>query len=239
MRSLAAALVIAFVSVTASADIQGAWTGVLQSDDQIHLQLTRRPFNNHGDTSPIGQFEGLSGNAVRSKEQTAVTFRLAREAGTFTFEGTFRDGMGGGQFRFAPNSSFGGAIRAMGLDLELRHDQNEADLLLTAALIDVSTSYIRSMQKVFPAITFREAKRARAVGVTPEYITSLRAEGVDIDSVRDATRLAGVGVTVKLIRDLASAGYRNVSVRDLTRLAAHGIDSDYIHEMSKYKTPQR
>ena len=239
MRALATAFALAFAGVTASADINGAWSGLLQEDGQIHLQLSARPHMNIGDTNPIARFDGLTEAAVRApKEQAPVTFRLAHEAGTLTFEGTFRDGMGGGQFRFVPNSSFRADLRALGLDLEVRPNHNEDYQSLNAALLDVSTAYIRSMQKIFPDITFREAMRARGTGATAEYVAALRAERVQIGSIREATRLAGAGVTVKLVRDLASAGYTNISARDLIRLASHGIDSSYISEMSKYKTTQ-
>jgi hypothetical protein len=206
-RLLAGAALFFAVTAPARADIQGAWTGVADPEDgQIHIQLTQRAWNMYGEKIRIDDLQGLPPASVRAAQQTAVSFRLVREAGSFTFDGTFREGLGGGQYRFTPSASYAAAIRAMGLDFELQAGRSETDLLMTATLVDLSTAYIRSMRELFPDLTFREAKRARAAGVTPEYVEAMRGEGISIDSIRDATRLA-----------------------------VHGIDRQYVRQMSKYK----
>lgn len=227
-------LFVAAVAIPAATEINGAWSAVGDSDGKLDLRVTIRQWNQFSATIDPERVPGLSATAVRGTTTTPVQFHLKREAGTISFEGIFKNGDGGGQFTFAGNPRFLPAIRATGIEMDLVGDRSEDEVLLSLALIDLTADYIRSMQAVFPEISLREARRARGVGVTPQYVKSLRDAGVNITTAREAVRLAGVNVTPQYVAELAAAGYKNLSVRDLTRLAGNGVDARFIREASRY-----
>ncbi len=226
------------VAIPASAEINGAWSAVGDNDGKLDLHVTIRQWNQFSAMLDPETVPGLSAAAVRSATTTPVQFQLKREAGTISFEGIFKNGDGGGQFTFAPSSRFLPAIRATGIEMDLAADRSEEEVLLSLALIDLTTDYVRSIRPLFPEISLRDARRARGVGVTPQYVKSLRDAGVDITTAREAVRLAGVNVTPRSIAELAAAGYKNLSVRDLIRLAGSGVDAKFIREASRYGRSQ-
>ena len=72
-------------------------------------------YNNHGFNVTLDQLSGLTREQVMSATGTNVRFQLKRDAGTFNFEGWFKEGNGSGHFTFSPNSSFAANSRAEAL----------------------------------------------------------------------------------------------------------------------------
>ena len=74
----------------------------------------------------------------------------------------------------------------------------------------------------------------RAVGVTPEYIASLRAAAPHLGrlSSDDLVELRAVGVTPAYIQDLARAGLRSIPKDDLVAARALGVRGDYIRALA-------
>lgn len=235
MKPTLTLLVCLLVPAFALASIEASWTARAEKDGRVHLNSSRNNYNNWGMTFEASEFAGLDRAAMQSEVATPVHFQLKRDAGTMTFEGTFRRGFGAGQLTFEPNFGYRDSLRAAGFTLE-RGDEEE---LFKLGMIDVSVAYVREMHALFPETDLHELRSMRAVGVTSQWLREMRAAGVAIESGRDAKKLAAVGVDVKFIRELAAAGYTNLSVHDLSRMAAVGVDGDFIREMSKYKENKR
>ena len=256
----------ALASPLAAADLHGAWTATSDSPDRVHLFMTTGQWQQFGRSFDLPEL-GISPAVVRATTSTPVNLKLDRDAGTLMLEGTFKNGDGAGQFTFTPNRTYYEAIRAMGLTMDLPQDRSDGDQLFSLAMVDVSLAYIRSMRAVFPEASLREFRKARAVGVTPdyvasmrqsgfeitslhdaarlsavdvtpEYIRSLRAAGVAVNDAREATRLRAANVTPEFVAQLADAGYKNLSARDLIRMASAGVDGRFIRNMSKYRDRQ-
>ncbi len=70
----------------------------------------------------------------------------------------------------------------------------------------------------------------RAVGVTPEYVASMRAAAPHLGRLDgdDLVELKAVGVTPAYVHDLANAVFRNLSKDRLVEARAMGIRGDYI-----------
>jgi beta-lactamase regulating signal transducer with metallopeptidase domain len=73
----------------------------------------------------------------------------------------------------------------------------------------------------------------KAVGVTPEFMATMRAasprmRSADLD---DIVGLRAVGVTPDYVRSLAMAGLPNLSADELTEAKAVGITGDYVRDM--------
>ena len=92
-----------------------------QTDDdaQEKIQLSFRFENSKGKNNSYGSgfaFEDLQGltKAQTEAANSAVNFRLAREAGTIEMRGTFQNGKGAGTFTFTPDQNFAQAMQNRG-----------------------------------------------------------------------------------------------------------------------------
>lgn len=73
----------------------------------------------------------------------------------------------------------------------------------------------------------------KAVGVTPQYISAMRAAAPRLRNVdnEELIEMRAVGVTPEYVRDLASAGFNNLDSSDLTEARAVGVTGAFIREM--------
>jgi len=78
-----------------------------------------------------------------------------------------------------------------------------------------------------------ELIEAKAVGVTPEYVSAMRAVAPQFArmSPSDFSGLKAVGVTPDYARGMVAAGLRNISVDELTEARAVGVTGDYVRAM--------
>jgi bla regulator protein blaR1 len=73
----------------------------------------------------------------------------------------------------------------------------------------------------------------KAVGVTPEYIASIRSAAPQLRLDHDdIVSLKAVGVTASFINELARLGYRNLNADDITGAYAVGVREQYIRDMA-------
>ncbi|HET7436156.1 MAG TPA: hypothetical protein VFN10_15710 [Thermoanaerobaculia bacterium] len=232
-RALVFALL--FAAATAHASISGSWTADhrQQEPSRIQMMMSTRATSHFGDSMTLAEL-GLTDTQVDAAVTTPVQFSLRRDAGTVSFEGTFKRGDGAGHFTFTPNASYISQVRALGYTIEPRHsDRTQDDELFGHTIIGVSMPYLRDMKALFAAASLREMVNARAVGVTPEYVRDMRAMRVEIRTIRDATNMCAVGVTPEYVKQLAASGYTNLTARELMRLAAVGVDAEFIRKMSE------
>src|SRR5262245_28939763 len=97
------ALILASIALSAAgaarADLQGGWTAggtrATTEPGWIHLELSHDD-SNLGHTVRFAELAGLTAAQVAAQASTPVYFTLRREAGTLKFEGSFRNGHGGG-----------------------------------------------------------------------------------------------------------------------------------------------
>jgi len=188
MKRLATLSLVLSLFATAAFALDGAWTASLRDDrDHIDFNLTTGPRSNQGMTMTLAALTSLTPSQINAATMTPVTFQLVREAGTISFEGTFRNGKGAGQFTFAPDRSYIDKIRALGLtfDLDERHRHRQArseeENLFTVALHDVSTSYIRSMQALGYKTSLAKYLTMRIFNITPEYVREMESLGFKLD----------------------------------------------------------
>jgi len=206
-----AAVLLLTAAGPALAQIHGAWTSAVDGakPGRIYMNIVRGGWQHNGNTMKLADFSGLTEAQTVSTTQVPVQFQLRRDAGTISFEGTFKHGDGAGQFTFEPNRGYAASIRSVGVAFELRrHRQanSEDDDLFTLALMDVSPAYIRSMQAVGYRLTLDQYMKMRIFNVTPEFI-----------------------------RELEDAGYSNVPAEKLIAMKVHDIDIAYIRKMNSMK----
>jgi len=229
-----AALLFAFAG-TALAELHGSWTASTNESKtgRLHMNINRGASHNFGNSFDVADFTALTDAQVRSSMTTPVRFQLVREGGTVVFEGTFRNGDGAGQWTFNGDRGYIAAVRALGVpfDLENEREGEEADLF-TVALLDVSTSYIKSMQAIGYRESLEQYLSMRIFHVTPELVRELRDLRYDNISAEDLIAMRIHRVTPEYIRELKAAGYTKIPVEKLIEMKIHRIDAKFIEKMN-------
>src|SRR5688572_17611453 len=111
---------------------------------QLTMQYRRKrdsgfSYSNTGFGVSLDQLIGLTREQIMSNG-TNVQFQLKRDAGTFNFEGWFRQGNGSGHFTFTPNASFAAELNRQGFG------KPNDDQLLSMALNDVGFNLINELK---------------------------------------------------------------------------------------------
>ena len=95
-------------------------------------------------------------------------FELQRDAGTFFFEGLFRNGKGIGEFRFEPSSGYVAGMRSLGYS-------DLSNKLFELAMFDVSRNFIQEMADLgYTNQSLNRLIEFRIHGVSPDYIKAMR-----------------------------------------------------------------
>lgn len=236
--------------------LPGTWEirppGNIKTDGTVHLRLTELN-SSSGTNIAIDKLEGLT--AAQLTTGGPVQFRLRRDAGTFTFEGVVRGGVGAGTYTFAADPAFPEQLAKRGFARPTaqeqyqmaRHDVGFALIdelvkhgyakpatseLVRAGHHGVRADYVREMAEhgyrlgsLEPLITLRDH------GVTPSYVRELAAhghKGLSADAIRKAR---DHGVTPEYVRALRDAGYTSLTMEELIKARDHGVTSQYLREL--------
>jgi beta-lactamase regulating signal transducer with metallopeptidase domain len=232
-------------------DLPGTWEiRPGGAEGTVNLRLMERNSSSSSNV-PLAQLEGLTA-AQLSGAGGPVQFRVRRDAGTFTFEGVVRSGVGGGTFTFAPDASFAGELAKRGLDRPTareqyqlaRHDIGYAFLdelnrqgyskpatsdLVRAGQHGVSTTYLREMGSLgYKLGSLQPLIELRDHGVTSDYVRALAELGYKGLSHEEVRQARDHGVTAEYVRAMRDAGYGSLPLADLVNARDHGITDDYV-----------
>jgi beta-lactamase regulating signal transducer with metallopeptidase domain len=221
----------------------------------VHLRLVE--WNSSSTTSiSIQRLEGLTA-AQLTGAGGPVQFRLRRDAGTFTFEGVVRNGVGAGTFSFAADSNFAAQLAKRGFEpptsLEqyqlARHDigyafvdelirqgyaKPQTSELVRAGQHGVNAAYLRDMGALGYRLGALEPLiKLRDHGVTPEYIRELSDQGYKGLPADDLRRARDHGITPEYVRAMRDAGYVSLSMEQLINARDHGVDAEFVRELGE------
>jgi len=190
----------------------------------VHLRLGE--LNSSSSTEvPIERLDGLAA-AQLSAAGGPVQFRVRRDAGTFTFEGVIRSGVGAGTFSFAPDPGFPAALAKRGFAGPTPKQQYQL------ARHDVGFAFLDELNRQgYTKPDLAELVRAAQHGVQPDYLREMGALGYRLGSLAALVKLRDHGVTPGYIRDLAEQGYKGLAADELLRARDHGISAEYVRAM--------
>ncbi len=231
MKRFVLVVLALFITTTAAAeDIRGSWTASSEDGSKMYLSISRRHSQN-GQTMNVADVKGLTATQIRADASTPVQFTLQREAGTVSFEGSFRDGYGGGQFSFSPNRKYFDTIRSLGVEPEdLGRGKTDDEELLQLALHDVSTAYIRSMQAEGYRVALEKYVAFRIFRVTPELVREFRSLGFTKLDADDLVSSQVHKVTPDYVRNMR-ATFGNLSLDELVSSRIHKATPEFAAEM--------
>ncbi len=184
-------------------------------------------------------------------------FEIARAAGTFQCEGTFKRGKGSGDYTFVPNLSFAQglakrgvgtptaaqqfvlALHDVGFDLVDELERQAYPRPTVAVLVEmgihgVDVEYVRGMDRVGSRLrSTAELIRMRDHGVDPDFIESLGRHGFRNLGPPTLLLARDHGVDADYVEDLAQHGYRDVSLAELVRARDHGVDAAFLRRLER------
>jgi hypothetical protein len=235
-RVLIVALTFLLAAAVRAEPLRGMWTASTWSVKDIErIQLNmNREHSNWGQDFKISAFEGLSRAQITSASDAPVKFALRRDAGTISFDGSFRDGEGAGHFTFTPNESYLGTLRSMNIALDDEHDRDytEGEELYRLTMFDVSLDFIRQMHDLGYDGGVRDLVRFRIHGVNPDMVRELRTLGLDHVPAEDLVRMRIHGATPEFIREMDNSGYRGLTVESLVRFRIHGVTPQFVRDIA-------
>ena len=255
-------LLLSFVGSTESLAVGGSWHAYVKNGDSEQLQFSLHMDDNGqiGRGFDRSDFTDLTQVQVQSAERVPVRFELRREAGTVTFDGTFRDGRGGGDFTFVPSRDYAKRLEWLRVEFE-RKEVDEDGELFSLAINDVSTEFIRSMQMIgykepleryeefrifrvdpayvsaMSAVGFKKLSAEKLVetrihNVTPEYIVEMRSKGNDL-TLDQYVQSRIFQVTPEFADEMSRVGYRDLDHETLVQFKTHGVSADFVRQLRK------
>jgi hypothetical protein len=244
----------------APADMTGEWTIQAQREGRVRLQLRRSEKGKDRASVSIHvglpQFQSLTEEQVFSNAAT-VNFRLVREAGTFTFSGSFHKGAGTGQWTFKAEQTFVSLLRKHG------YQQPTSEELYALAIGDVRGSYIADLEREsYSNLPISQLVSLYTNGVGVDYIAGLRSAGYTAISPNELVALRSNGVTmndarvlqglvsgdlpaqqlialksndvsVPYITSLGDVGYKGLTAAQLLALRTNGVTRDFIERLKR------
>jgi beta-lactamase regulating signal transducer with metallopeptidase domain len=219
---------------------------------EVYFEM-RQQHSSNGHSTPLSQLDGLT--TAQMQAGGSVKFMLRRDAGTFTCEGIFRDGVGGGTFTFAANPAFVEELAKRGVSRPTAQQQFEmAKSDVSLALVDdlraqgyqtptsddlvqaghhgVNGSYVREMGALgYKVGTIGALINMHDHGVSPDYVQGMLAEGLPKMSADELVRTRDHGVTPDYVRALRSFGFGSLTVDQLVNARDHGVSADYVTSM--------
>ena len=255
-------IALALGSPAASRTTSGTWTAHLHESGYDRLQLSMRGDGdgNMGMGFERSSFTGLDGVDLESATRVPVRFEMRREAGTLTFEGTFRAGRGTGEYSFASNPDFPKMLERLGVAFEAERGEEDRELM-TLAMFDVSTTFIRSMQVVgykvpldkyvafrifkidpgyvgemsalgFGKLSADDLVTTKVHNVSPEYIRKMRASGKDL-TLEQLVQSRIFEVTPEFAAEMGRIGYPDLDQETLVQFKIHGVSAEFIQDIRR------
>jgi beta-lactamase regulating signal transducer with metallopeptidase domain len=210
---------------TAQDQLPGTWEiRPTSTEGTVHLRLVEVN-SSSGSNIPIERLEGLTAVQLAGAGGS-VQFRLRRDAGTFTFEGVLRNGVGAGTFSFTPDPSFPVELAKRGFARPTAREQYQM------ARHDVGYGFVNELDtQGYSKPETSELVRAGQHGVHITYLREMGALGYRLGSLAPLIKLRDHGVTPAYIRELSEQGYKGLPADELRRARDHGISPEYVRAM--------
>jgi beta-lactamase regulating signal transducer with metallopeptidase domain len=226
LKSARASLSRAISAATEFAQDSGTGTWEIRTTDAkgtVHLRLMERN-SSSGSNVPVEQLEGLTAGQLAAGGP--VQFRVRRDAGTLTFEGVIRNGVGAGTFAFQPDPGFPNQLVKRGFARPTAGEQYQL------ARYDVGFAFLDELTKQgYARPQTSDLVRAGQHGVQATYVREMGALGYRLGSLDPLITLRDHGVTPSYVKELADQGYKGLAADDLREARDHGVTPDYVRGM--------
>jgi hypothetical protein len=229
--------VIALSALVAATGAQPSGHGYFRATARPNSDWVRLAFMSRADgdvengaiLSDVARRElaGVSSEQLTSRSAGPVHFTLAREAGTFTFDGAVRDGAIDGTYSFTGDPRFSAALERAGY---ARPSEAQRFRLALSGVSIALVDEIEALGYVRP--TTEQLVLLGARGVDLAYVRSMASISDRIGNLTTLARLREHGVDLQFVADMERLGYVNLSADALMKLRDLGVDSVYVSELA-------
>ncbi len=207
-----------------NAELEGRWE-LEQRDDRVWLQMKRGARGRMSFTIRPEELQGLS-------EGSNKTFRLARDAGTFVFEGDLSRTAGrlegSGQWLFEVSDSYNRELTRLGFDMPSKEKSFEL------AIHNVTLNFVRGLDEAgYRGFSLSKLVELRIHDVTPEYVKELAELGYRDLSLSKLVEMQIHDVTPDYVRELRDLGYTDISASKLVEMKIHDVEPGFIRGMKE------
>ena len=205
-------------------DLPGTWEiRPTAAEGTVRLRLVE--VNSSSDsTIALAQLEGLT--AAKLSGDGPIQFRLKRDAGTFTFDGVLRRGVGAGTFSFAADPNFPAELAKRGFARPTAREQYQL------ARHDIGYAFVDELNtQRYEKPQTSDLVRAGQHGVQLTYLREMGALGYRLGTLQPLIELRDHGVTPAYVRELAELGYKGLPADELRRARDHGVTPEYVKSM--------
>jgi hypothetical protein len=229
-------LAMTFATPVESREVGGTWTASTKSkaSERLQLSLDIGGDGNIGNNFDRSAFTGLTWDEIVSDERVPVRFEMRREAGTIEFEGTFRDGHGAGEFGFVPNPKFPEMLEWLGVEHASGRDVERE--LFQLAIFDVSTEFIRSMQRIGYKVSLEQFVAFRIFGVDPAYVRAMSSKGFDNLTAEKLVETRIHNVTPEYIQQMRDSG-KDLTLDEYVQSRIFQVTPEFADEMGRIGYP--
>ncbi len=213
------------VGAIAQENTPGTWE-VRPTDTKgmVHLRIVELN-SSTGTNVPIEQLEGLTGVQLTGAGGP-VKFTVRRDAGSFTFEGVMRNGVGAGTFSFTANPNFPEELAKRGFTRPTQSEQYQL------ARYDVGFAFLDELNRQgYTKPQTADLVRAGQHGVQATYLREMGALGYRLGTLEPLITLRDHGITPEYVRQMAEQGYKGLSAEDIQKARDHGITPEYVRAM--------
>lgn len=243
-RSAAAFIVIVIGSyvIVAQNTITGEWTSKPASSDKgdIHLNLKRSSERENSSWGSTFKLSDIDGNA--NVQNGPVSFRIVREAGTFSLTGQAVNGRGSGNFVFTPNMSFADALRSRGIDMDSRKIRNSRstdirestieEKLMTAAITNVTLALADDLSRAnFGVITLGDLTTAAIFKIDGNYLAEMKASGFPDLTFQDVVKGRIFKIDGEYVRAMNQAGMGDAGFEGLVKFKIFKVTPEFLTEL--------
>ena len=148
---------------------------------------------------------------------------------------TVLTGPGGGVIQYADARAVPGLASAIAASPGSSSQKSAVDRAIELKAVGVTPEYVESIRAAAPQLRLDhdDIVELKAVGVTPAFINELARLGYRNLDADEITGAYAVGVREDYIRSLAAAGYGRISLDDLTQLKAVGVTANDVERFRR------
>ena len=235
-RSLLVTLLLVLVlgpgSLAAQRGARGDFT-LRISDDGSRLELALVPDARDPGRDPLtvevtlAEVRGLSREQLGAASEATAQFMVARDAGTFVFQGSTGRGEASGRYTFIGDDFY---AKSLARQLYARPTDAEQARLAAANVTAALPDQLHALGYERP--TIRELVRLGERGVTINYAMGLANANVRLRRVSELVAFDEHGVSLDWIADMRRAGYGDVRPAELLRMRDRGVDAQFIAQLA-------
>ena len=115
-----------------------------------------------------------------------------------------------------------------------RSGELTVEQLIEMRAVGVTPEYIESIRKLgYSDLTVKQAVALRAQGIGEEYIKQARGWVNGNPSIEKLVELKAIGMSSDFINGMKQAGYNNLTIEQLVEMKAVGVDPEFVESMRR------